>query len=133
MPDSISRCAARVVSSRPLLRVSQLPTPYRGASTGRVAPVSQYNPAAKPPSCHDTIYCIATHSPNSQALAYAPLRAGRPCRSLAGRIVAHAGRIVACHCTPLLVHSAVSRLLVRPGHACYDTTQCIVTQPPNGQ
>ena len=24
-------------------------------------------------------------------------------------------------------------LLVRPGHACHDTTQCIVTQPPNGQ
>ena len=68
------------MSSRParaLLRVSQLPALYRGASPGRVTLVSLYNPAAKPPSCHDTIYCIVIHSPSNQTLACAPLALAR--------------------------------------------------------
>ena len=40
-------------------------------------PVLRYNPAAKPPSCHDTPIRIATQSPSSQALARAPLALAR--------------------------------------------------------
>ena len=67
------------------------------------------------------------------------VRAARPC-AWAGRVVAQLavswpldGHILACHCVPLRVLSAVSLLLARPGYVCHDTTQCIVTQPPNGQ
>ena len=63
-------CSAHRVAPPPhaLPCVSQPHVPYRGASAGRVAPVSRYNPAVKPTSSHDTIYCITTHSPSSQAL-----------------------------------------------------------------
>ena len=66
-----------VAPPRGLLRVSQLPARYSGASLGRVAPMSLYNLAAKPPSYHNTIYCIATHSPSSQALTCALLALAR--------------------------------------------------------
>ena len=92
--------------ARPLRRIVALPTPYRGASPSRVTPISRYNPAAKPRTCHDTPIRIATQSPSSQALARAPLalRASRPYRGLSrlyrGRVP---GRIVAlatCPCAP---------------------------------
>ena len=86
-----------------LLRVSQLPTLYRGTSLGHVVPVSRYNPAAKPPSCNDTIYCIATHSPAAR-----PLCAGWPCHGLA--------------------RLCRGPLCCAPSHACHDTNHCIVTQ-----
>ena len=55
LPDPVARTTDRIVAVSPA--VSQ--------------PVSRYNLAAKPPSCHDTPIRIATQSPNSQALARA--------------------------------------------------------------
>ena len=80
-------------------------------SDGRVVPVSRYNPAAKPPSCHDTIYCIATHSPYSQALARAPLALAR------GSTVSQ------------VESSAVSWPTMCACYAlCHDTVHCSVTK-----
>ena len=122
-PGRVAGCAARVVSPHPrarccayrssLRRIMALPAPHRGISPGHVALVSLYNPAAKPPSCHDTIYCIATHSPNSQALARAArpcARAGRVAGQVLGCIVAQSGRIVADHPRLLLPLSRYSLL-----------------------
>ena len=81
-----------------LLRISQLPEPYRGASPSRVTPVYLHNPAAKPRVCHDTPTCITTQSLNTQAVARASLAlARRPAVSQAMLAVSwhRLGRIVA--------------------------------------
>ena len=80
--------------------------PYRGASLGRVALVSQYNPAGKPRAYHDTPIRIATQAPSSQALARAPLslRVSRPYRGLSrpysGRVPSRIMALTACPCAP---------------------------------
>ena len=61
-----SRVAAPLCA---LLRISQLPALYCGASPSRVALVSRHNPAAKPLTCHDMPIRIVTQSPSCQALA----------------------------------------------------------------
>ena len=85
--NRVERCVAHVVSPRPLrvlLRISQLPMPYRGVSPSSVDLVLRHNPAAKPRVYHDTPICITTQSPNSQALVRAPLAlAGGPAVSQA--------------------------------------------------
>ena len=58
-------CRAGRHVARPLHRIVALPTSYRGASPGRVAPISRYNLAAKPRACHDTPIRIAIQSPSS--------------------------------------------------------------------
>ena len=67
-PTHVWPCRTRRVALPPcaLPHVSQLPTSYHGASPGRVAPVSLYNPATKPPSYHNTNDYIVTHL-NGQA------------------------------------------------------------------
>ena len=92
-------------------------TSYRGAYPGRVAYVLRYNPTAKKPPYHDTIYCIATHSPTAKSCLRAPLapRAGRPCRgasrSYRGKVVALSwawpGRIVALWLRPVSCHVTI--------------------------
>ena len=65
---------------------------------GRVALVLRHKPAAKLPAYHDTPICIATQSPNNQALACAPLALERgPLMSQAMLAVSwrRLGRIVA--------------------------------------
>ena len=126
---------AHTVSPRPLcalLRVSQLPAPYSGASPNRVVPVLRHNLAAKPRACHDTPIRIATQFPSSQALACAPLALAR------GSAVSQAMLAVSWPCCGRiagLVARQPSRVVaprLRPGHTspaqCHDTIHCIVTQ-----
>ena len=96
-------------------------TSYHGASPGRVAYVMRYNPTAKQPPCHDTIYCIATHSPTARSCVRAPLApcAGRPCRgasrSYHGRVVALSwawpGRIMALWLRPVSCHVTIQSIV----------------------
>ena len=60
-------------------RIVAIPAPYRGASPGRVAPVSRYNPAASLARTH----CCT------------PLRAGRPCH---GQSLSCRGQSRPCRC-----------------------------------
>ena len=85
--------------------------------------VSRLTPRARPPSCHDTNDCIVTH-PTIQAARALPHALAR-CRPCCGPSWPY-------HGMPLLDRSAVSCLLARPGHACHDTTRCIVTQSWKG-
>ena len=80
-------------------------------------PVSRYNPAAKPPSCHDTPIRIATQSPNSQALAHAPLTLAR------GPAVSQGLSFVSWP-----KHAMSWALQQCPAALCHDTIHCIVTQ-----
>ena len=80
-------------------------------------PVSQYNLAAKPPSCHDTPIRIATQSPSSQALAHAPLTHAR------GPAVSQGLSVVSWP-----KHAMSWPLQQCPAALCHDTIHCIVTQ-----
>ena len=114
-------CSARPTVSRAVLRVPCRHAPLRVAAhiaaPYRVAPLSRY-PVTKPPSCHDTIYCIATHSLNSQAPVRALLALARwPAVSQGLYAVSQAET------------SAVSWPTMRAYCAlCHDTVYCIVTQ-----
>ena len=130
IPGRVACCATHAVSLRPprsLLRISQLPTQYRGTSPGCVTFVSQHNPAAKLRACHNMPIRIATQSLSSQALARALLALARGSAMSQAMLAVPwcaAGRIVApAACPCLLCHNTIP--LYRD--------DCIVAQLETGQ